>query len=154
MEKIQFKYITEEGKYKCKSFNLDIPEFKDYQTDFKGVQFIVRKERQIMDFLDEMDKTNFMQENHMITILDYKPYFQKQKRNKEVEILAIFKDAISSNQNKEQLYFDFFAVATKMRHSIKNLSIEKQFNLILDGLNIGYKAQSEIVKELLDYSKK
>ena len=153
MQKIQFKYITEEGKYKCKTHEITIPIFENYDTEFKGVKFQVTKESQIMDFLDEMDKTEFMQENDIVTILDYKPFIPKMKINKEFEILSIFKDAISANENKEQMFFDFVAVATKMRYSIKNLSIDKQLNLILNGLNIGYKAQSEVVKELLDYSK-
>lgn len=153
MQKIQFKYISVEGQYKCKTHKLEMPNFENYDTELKGVKFTVTKESQIMDFLDNMDKTDFMQENQIITILDYKPFIAKQKINKEVEILSIFKELISTNQNKEQIYFDFIAVATKMKHSIKRLSIDKQLNLILDALNIGYKAQSQIVKELLDYSK-
>lgn len=154
MEKIQFKYITEEGKYRCKSHKIEMPDFESYDTEFKGIKFKVTKESQIMNFLDEMDKNDFMQENNIITILDYKPCVVKKKINKEIEILSIFKDMISENQNKEQIYFDFVAVATKMRKSIKKMSVDKQLNIILDALNVGYTAQSQIVKDLLDYSRK
>ncbi len=151
MEKIQFKYITEEGKYKCKTHKINTPKFESYKTDFKGIEFVVTKESQIMDFLDEMDKTDFMQENEIITIIDYKPFIQKKKQNKEIEILSIFSSFISNFKNKEQMYFDFVAVAAKMKDSIKNLSIKNQMNIILNALSVGYKAKTTALKELSDF---
>jgi len=58
---------------------------------------------------------------------------------------------ISNFKNKEQMYFDFVAVAAKMKDSIKKLSIKNQMNIILNALTVGYKAQTTALKELSDF---
>ena len=67
MEKIRIKYLPYDGStIKSKVVSIDMPKFKDEKTTSQGIFLNISKESKIMDFLDNMDKTEIMEKHERV----------------------------------------------------------------------------------------
>jgi len=148
METIEIEFIDDESIYKCKTFNMEIPEFTDKLIYFKTNKLILTKESQVIKFLDNMDKSNFMDDNQISIIINYRLYKKTSKVDKEDNLFILLKELASKFENKEQLYFDFISVASHLEHLIKDLTVEKQLSLIVESTYIGYKSNVVLLQGL------
>lgn len=113
-------------------------------------------EEQVYDWFDSIDKKDIMYENDLFIIIDYVIY--EKKKNKKLI------DLIKSHVSDERMLLDIMAVYSKIKPNLKGLKIEKQFELLLTHLDIGYLSAIESMSpiknifklngdELKDYKK-
>jgi hypothetical protein len=94
-----------------------------------------------MDYLDNLDKSEFMNENNISTIFDYKIYEKQKPKIKE----TIF-DVLKKFDIPEKLLNDIVALYVKIKKDICKKSAYNQINIILSHLDIAYKSNLELLK--------
>lgn len=142
-QKIRFKYLDYRGKVKTRTFEMEVPKFEVIPaTTFNNIPVpAIPVESQIIDYLDSIDKKDFMIENEMETIIDY---FIPEKKSK-----VTFQDLLKLYEwTNPQVLVDAVVVYSKMKPKLKGLSAQKQLDLVLETLQIGYKAQTEAYKSI------
>jgi hypothetical protein len=159
--KIKFKALSFGGNMINKTLQIEMPEFQEKNETIivngNKFNYCLGIERQVMDYLDNMDKIHIMYDNEWATIIDYKMYVPKERVTKLDKITA-FKNLVINyfNPNFEhadKLRDDVMVVYIKMYDKIKNLTPEQQFMIVLGTLNVGYAAQSEAYKHAIDLIK-
>ncbi len=158
-------YNSSEKYTLSKVIQTDI-EFKDSTSELKfkdgdGNEYEKKFHRTIEynadDFILNMDKTKFMMENNISTIIDW----EVKKVGKSLNLVKVQKeiDDVSKLETKKQMnvIFDYFtrdnksdksikddmvAVYMKMFDSIYELPLSKQLDIIFSGLSVAYKSAS------------
>jgi hypothetical protein len=160
-QKIKFKVLTFRGEVLNKTLQIEMPDFQEKVETFiiNGNEFnyTVGIEHQVMNYLDNMDKSGIMYDNDWATIIDYKLFIPKAKISK-IDRITAFKNLVTNyfNPNFEhadKLRDDVMVVYIKMYDKIKNLTPEQQFMIVLGTLNIGYSAQSQAYKHATELIK-
>lgn len=154
---VKFKVITYRGDVVNKTVKVDTPEFRNYTEDLtingNKFSFNVCVEDQVMDWLDNTDKSSIMVDNGWYTILDYKVPKKVVKQTK-AEKLEEFKAMIDNNFNpafehSTKLRDDFMVTYIKMFDKIQKLSAEQQFIIVLGTVDVAYTAQTEAYKHAI-----
>lgn len=122
--------------------NVKIPEFKDI-VSHDG--FIFKAKDQVMQYLDNCDKTKLMLKYDIYMILDYKicPKF----KNKS------FLEYIKQYTSDEYTVINVLATYMQMKDSLNNLSNEKKLSIVMDSLNSTFKAIYNNNQEILNMFK-
>lgn len=144
-QKIKFKALTYHGKVIFFTKEFDCPDFEVIpSTNFKGIDLPeTTVETQIIDWLDEQDKSSLMSENDLGIIIDY--WIPKKKEN-QFTILDYLKKANLS----EQMILDLMAVYKEIKPLLKGKSIKTQIQMMFSHLNIGYKSASNAYGRMLE----
>lgn len=141
--KIKFKALTYNGKvivftkdFYCPDFEV-IPPKKLNDGELPEITV----ESQIIDWLDEQDKSNLMIEKDLGVIIDY--WIPKKKEKKSTIV-----DYLKKANLSEQLMLDLLAVYKKIKPIIKGKSVEYQIHMMLSHLSIGYDAAANAYKHI------
>lgn len=167
---IKFKCVTYNGKIRHFSKKYEHEDFEDEVINSLlgvtlGREITITKESKIMEWLDNQDKREFMDENDIHLILDYWIVSTKTKKQKS-ESIALFKkaklDAMvgfwqdykqknPNSENIDKLITDFFVCYDKMKDSISELSITKQFEITFKGMDIAYKSAINVYDHMKEF---
>lgn len=128
--KIKFKYLSYDGKIKSKIIPINMPKFKNRNGEFIDAIFPITRESQIMDFLDNMDKTELMISNEFDTILDYHIHIPRKRKSNNSYSTSTIIEELYNELDKTGMLGDFIAVADAMQDSIKNMSFKNKLNII------------------------
>lgn len=153
--KVKYKAIDLRGNPVSKIVTHDLPEFTDVKRVFtvngnQQVDVIWSAEDQRMDHLENMDKRDLMYEHDWHAIIDYSFVKAKPKAKPlKLVVAEMAEKYLSGLQNGHQLYVDFLAVYARLYKSIKTMSADQQFTIVLKAQNIGYDAQSVAYKHAI-----
>lgn len=160
-QKIKFKVLTFRGEVVNKTLQIEMPDFQEkvetFMVNGNKFNYTLGIEHQVMEYLDNMDKSGIMYDNDWATIIDYKLFVPKPKMSKADKISA-FKSLVTNyfNPNFEhadKLRDDVMVVYIKMYDKIKGLTPEQQFMVVLGTLDVGYAAQSQAYKHVIEMLK-
>jgi len=131
----KFKVMTYNGAIKYITKTFDCPDFqvippKEYQGRVFPETTI---QYQLMDWMDTIDKRDFMIENDLGVIINY--WIPEAKQKKET-VLDYLKQA---NLSKE-MTLDLIAIYHKIKPILKGKSIESQIEILFSHLSVGYQA--------------
>lgn len=141
--KIKFKVIKDRGRVSLMSKIMNFPNFEIIPPKlFQGIILPeISVESQIIDYLDEMDKKEFMYQNDISIIIDY--WVCVPKKNK-ISLL----EAIKMSGVSEQMFFDLEAIYRKIKPTLKGKSIEKQAEMLFNCLDISYQSATNAYREI------
>lgn len=160
-QKIKFKALTLRGEVVNKTLQIEMPDFQDsvetFMVNGNKFNYTLGIERQVMEYLDSMDKTQIMCDNNWGTIIDYKLYVPKEKLSR-VDRISAFKNLITNYfdpnfEHANKLRDDVMVVYINMYDKIKRLTPEQQFMIVLGTLDVGYSAQSQAYKHAVELIK-
>lgn len=154
--KVKFKILTYRGNSKTITRKIDFPDFKPMFSDLviTGDPEVDKRpisiETQMIDWLDEWDKREFMNDNDISTIIDY--WLVSDKKNKASvpakESKLTFEDVIGMVEMEEGMLIDIMAVYTEMYETIHDLSALKQLSIVLNAVSVGLKSKIEAFDSL------
>lgn len=148
-----------------------VPEFEEKITDsiiFKGEKVKTTILEQVDDFISEIDKKDFMEENDIQIIYNWEiisckvesekitstsglilknkstEIVLKSKKKSNSEIVQIFATEILEDKLKD----DFISVYSSMKSSIKSLNYKKQIEIVFDGMKVAYKSAHNVYDRL------
>lgn len=136
-QKIKFKALSYQGKVILFTKEFDCPDFKVIPANKIGDLELTETsiESQVIDWLDEQDKTDLMIEKDLGVIIDY--WIPKKNKSK----LTIV-DYLKSANLSEQLTLDLIAVYKEIKPLLKGKSIETQIKILFSHINIAYQSSS------------
>ena len=141
--KVKFKAFTYRGKltYFIKTFNC--PDFKIIPS--KTLNGLILDETsiesQIVDWLDELDKSNLIIEKDLSCIIDYSIVVKTKK--------LTFKEYLISLNLKEEILFDILLIYREIKPLLKGKTFEKQLLIIMSHLEIGYKTANVAYQNMI-----
>lgn len=161
---VTFKAITYRGKVVCKTIRIE----HDFQTippvEIQGVLFPETSvERQVMEYLDEMDKRELMEEREWSVILDY--WIASKHKKRKDELLEFIEFCRPYIQPYPVLWRQFEATVSESKdilfgHNKSNVTKYKEvFNIMkitdkaLNGLTDVLLKRAEAIVNEDDYTK-
>jgi hypothetical protein len=141
--KVKFKGVNSYGKIVHFTKEIECPDFKVIPPSvYDGIELLETSiNRQIMDWLDEQDKSDIMISKDLYLILDY--YIPEKK------IKTTLKDLLINLDLSEKLMIDILAIYKEIKPLLKNKSAESQLEIILSHLKVGYKASTNSYDRIL-----
>lgn len=141
-QKIKFKALSYHGKVIFFTKEFECPDFKVIPpTNFKGIELPETSiESQIIDWLDEQDKTSLMIEKDLGVIIDY----WIPKKQPKFSIIDYLKQANLS----EQMIYDLMAVYKEIKPLLKGKSVKTQIQMMFSHLSIGYQSASNAYEKI------
>lgn len=155
--KIKYDVLTQEGKRRKISKVYEVPDFEEKRGVFLGHECVNTVEQQIDEFMNDIDKSGFMEENEIHIIFDWKVVSAVKKDNPKQELIIkpvrlsnddMIKIFLGMWEMPERIKIDFAAIYTKMKKSLKGLSIERQIELVIASLGVAQKSSSAILDRL------
>lgn len=133
--KIEYSCITHEGKNALIVSEMKIP---------------IEHIDDPVYWLDDQDKSEWMDENDILTILDYWIF----QESEELPFKEFCKQIFEQNNATPELVLDFLACYSKMQSSLINLSNIQKFKIVMRGLDLAilsklsaYESITKILKE-------
>lgn len=155
--KVSFKAIGLRGEPITQTVLLEHPDFveqnKTVNLNGEPADFTITVDSQIMEWLDNQDKSDLMYDHEWYTILNYSVVKPKVKsKSKRVQLGEIIEHffVTTSPTEKTQMRADFLATYSKMYSSIKDMSAIKQFEVVLSALEVGYGAATQAYRHTLE----
>ena len=156
--KIKFIALHEDGLRKVKRVvKMDVPDFKESPEEDIVVcgETIhcpaVSVDTQIMEYLDSIDKRPLMDKYGWVTIIDYSVYNSQQNQNKnKVSVIDFLREMCED----EQILMGLAVTYQKLRKNIRHLPIMQQLCIIMDSLNLSYKASIAAYKRMDEINEK
>ena len=163
---IKYKCIGLRGNLFFIKKSIVCPDFEDkshsIKTNVGEFNFTESKDSQVIDWLDNQDKFDFMAKNGIHTIVDYEVVAEKEKKdkktddhqielykshgvtkNKEIKVFSLLYNALNEteSEHKQQLLIDFIAIYKRLKDSISPLTVEKQASIIMEASGIAYESE-------------
>ncbi len=147
--KVRFKCIDFSGGVVKTTVKFDCPDFKNEEGTFNAnghqLPYKTTINQQIIEWLDNQDKSDLMDKYGWYNILNYE-VVEKKVKEKKVTINEMIDGFLSGMEHSEQIKIDFIATYIKMSETIKGLPVEERFKIVLNTLEVGYIAQTEAYK--------
>jgi len=146
--RVKFKAIGLRGEIEYKKMSFTCPDFKEivyeHTQRLKGIPLTINLNTtvisQVVDWLDDMDKKQIMDENDWHAIIDYN-VIDKKVAKKKGELARVKMTAFDLAQtvivNNEVMLNDFEVTYNRMADAVKGLPLEKQFEIVIGAMNIG-----------------
>lgn len=144
--KVKYDALTHEGKRVKITKKYIVPDYEEIVSEFLGRRVVTTVESQIDEYISDLDKAEFMEENDLHLIFDWKIISAK----KESKELVVSKKAPNKDKQvkmfievwemDEKIKLDFLAVYLKMKPSLKGLSIEKIVEVVISSMGASYQA--------------
>lgn len=158
--KVKFKCVSYEGKAKTKTTSYECPKFEEIPVDLGGQipELIgldippISVESQQMTWLDEQDKSEFMEANDIHTIFDYS--IVQPKEAKEPEPVTTAVQAFRKYGVNAEILADFTAVYFEMEQSISHLTQDEQLHIVMKAMSVAYTSSASTLDKLADGDKK
>lgn len=156
--KVKFKAIGERGKNRQITVELDCPDFEIikqkpfvFSSLHAPINCDISVNSQVITWLDEVyDTRKFMDENDLISVLDYEVVTKKEKIDEAQLIKEVFERV--TNSKDPIFYADFLATSIRMKHVLKGMSVGKKVATVLAAQGVGYKAATKALTDLSEYS--
>jgi hypothetical protein len=152
--RVNFKAIGSMGRIEHKTISFTCPDFKEivyvHSERLKGIPLTVNLNTtvicQVVDWLDNMDKRDIMDENDWSIILDYNILARRVQSKKKRELALRHNTAFELAQrlivDNVPMLNDFEVTYNRMADTIKGIPIAKQFEIVLKAMNIGMETAS------------
>jgi hypothetical protein len=145
-----FKSLGLRGDTLEEVITLDCPIFKEeiYTVPINGNKFTFKKtvNEQLIDWLDDQDKSDLMYNNDWHCIIDY--WVEEPKVIDKILVIELANNYLTPLEHGERLLVDFLVVYGRVHDKIKDLSPTNQFSVVLETLGIGYDAQGEAYRSM------
>lgn len=157
---IEFDAISYSGQPVSVKKEMVCPNFeiKNIKNNLPNIPFEIHIsiEEQIMDWLDNIDKSDIMYEYDLGIIINYKVISVIDKNGiilvNEVEpdyttiLKNLFKDT-------PEMLFDYIAVYTEMKDVVKDLPFMDQFKIVMKGVGVAALSKIDAFKHMSDLLK-
>lgn len=142
---IKYKAISYEGERTSFVEQHTCPDFKSQpERDFDGHRLPgISIESQVLDWLDDQDKHYLISKHDLMCILDYEVY-----TGLSVSLPEIFESRYESFGISEEVKNNIIATYAVMKGSIENLPIEKQIEIVLSAMDVGFKSSGEAYRRI------
>ena len=152
---ITFKVLSEHRE-KTKTIPIEHPEFKEIPASkFLGVDLpAISIEAQVIDYLDEIDKSQLMIDNDWDMIIDYYPVKKKKSIDEEIEEFLEFSEPYLQLYPDLRRSFGAIVYEYKDRLFGRRKSNESKFDEVLKLINICYKTASGTIDMILNSTQK
>lgn len=147
--KVKINGISYMGQHKSVIFEMDFPDFEVIPSKvILGYEFPETTiQSQMIDYLDEYDMTNKMEEYGFYMLMDRKLHTPKSspKDSGDLTIPGSSKEKdlfilINFYTNNEEFKNDLYAAYVLIHPKIKSFSVKTQLDMLLSHVNLGYKA--------------
>lgn len=163
--KIKYSVLTYEGKKTSKTQIYDnCPDFEAYKGEpliLSGKQvtegFDYTIEYQVDKWVEEFDKKDWMEENDVQIIFDWKvvsakvqskELIVKQKTLTQSEIVGLWLEMVEMSDG---LKANFVAVYSEMKPVIKDFKFDKQIDITMKGLSVGFKSTINVYDSIKQF---
>lgn len=133
-------------------------EFHDIESTFMGITRSTSALEQADEWVSEVDKRELMYANDVSGIVNWEiisvggqvATFPEaiQKVSKRDQVGSTLKLLVETQGIDPQILVDMMAVYTRLYPTIKNLSVRKQLEIVIGGVNIGYDSTLHALKNL------
>lgn len=176
--KVKVKYeVIKEGAKKFSTITHEIPDLQPLTVKVilngEEVTLTTSIEKEVDDYISDMDKSVLMYENDWMLIINWKilqeipkqkkvknrfPSFEThsyEKLNRKLsqsELVALF--IVTQSTFTEELRNDFVACYKEQFENIKDLKFNKQIDIVFKSMAIGYKSVTNAFTELNNFDAK
>lgn len=166
---IKYKVLFYDGKKGKIKVDYDCPDFTDEEIEplvlngkkvSDGHTYTI--EQQIDEWVNEFDKKDWMEDNDVMMIFDWKVVSAKAESALQTN-LVVKPQKLSQSEMvglyvqmapmSEELKTEFIAVYAEIKPAIEKLPFDKQIDITFKGLGVGFKAAQEAYRYLTDYQK-
>lgn len=156
--KVKFKIVTYRGENRTITRTITFPDYEPIVSKLviTGIPEIdespISIEDQMIDWLDEWDKTQFMLDNDIGSILDY--WIIPEEKCQSLTTVEDQRDTfyvyldLYRDQASEQVINDLSLSYERMKDSIKTFHPNKQIKIVADAVQLAYAAQSAAYKSI------
>tara|TARA_R110000787_G_scaffold133423_4_gene245744 strand:+ start:1470 stop:1997 length:528 start_codon:yes stop_codon:yes gene_type:complete len=121
--------------YECPDF--EVTENKFFLKNGESRTIITSVETQVDDWLCEQDKSEWMDDNDVGTIINFWQHIPK-KRKKKISFRQYSSNLLSGQD--QGFVDDFFATYAEIFESLKGKEVQDQFVSVLNAMSVGIKA--------------
>jgi hypothetical protein len=151
--KVKFKAVTDRGNVVTRVLEVEHPDFteidKTFSVKVNGVNTTLPFRRtvneQVIEWLDDQDKSNLMYDNEWYCILNYEAHVPKPKVNKREAVFRLAEEAFTSEEAKAS----FVLVYSRLHKNLSKLSVEDQFKVVLDSFLLTAEGQAYTAGRML-----
>lgn len=155
--KVKYKAIDLRGNQIKLTKGYDCPDFKEetlkhtqkVNGKFHNFEFKKTINEQVMNWLDDMDKMDFIYENDLHCIVDYEIIEAKRKNEYIVKKPTLEELTTMLLGHNERLMVDFAVAYNKLKKSIKKLDIYDQIQITLESLGMAYESKTEAYERMI-----
>lgn len=151
---IDFEAITLRGKAVSQTVEMTHPDFVEIDEEVsvrvngKLTKVPNRKsvEEQIIDWLDDFDKSDLIYDNDWHCIVDYRVHVKPEEPvDDRVKVLELVGSALSTDEMKAS----FLLIYSRLYEKIKALSVDDQIRTVMEAFLLATEAQVHTSKEML-----
>ena len=166
---IKYKVLFHDGKKGKIKVEYDCPDFEDREIAplvLHGKQLSDGHthtiEQQIDEWVGEFDKSEWMRDNDVMIIFDWKVVSAKAEsapntnlvvvkpKMTQSEMVGLF---VEMSPMSDELKLEFIAVYSEMKPTIKDLKFDKQIDITFNSLGVGFKAAKEAYRYMTEYQR-